>query len=112
MLHQTKLAQAFSTLRLFLRAILLTGQAHRALALLTLALVLFSAFMAPLQVWITKLVIDGVTTAAGQGAAPANDPAAGRSLLLPLALYLGIWALGRITEALDGQLHELMGVLA
>jgi ATP-binding cassette subfamily B protein len=108
-LNRTGFARVFSTPRLFLRAIVLTWQAHRALALSTLVLVLFNAFMAPLQIWITKLMIDGVTAAAGQGITSANDPAAWQSLLLPLALYTGIWALGQITATLDREVRQLMG---
>jgi len=55
-----------------LRAIALTWQAHPQLALLTLALMLFSALMAPLQLWITKLVIDGISAATLQGTASAD----------------------------------------
>jgi ATP-binding cassette, subfamily B, bacterial len=108
MLNREKFTQAFSTPRLFLRAIALTWQSHRPMALLTMALLLFSALMAPLQVWITKLVIDGITSALKQGVTSAT--ANWKSLLLSMALFLGVWVLGQITETLDGQVRELMGM--
>lgn len=108
--NETKLAQAFSTPHLFLRAIALTWQAHRPMALLTLVLVIVTAFMTPLQVWITKLVIDGVTIAVAQGATSISDPLVWRGLLLPLGLYAGIWALGQIIEGVDTQVRELLSL--
>ncbi len=64
--------------------------------------------MAPLQVWITKLVIDGITTATGQGVAFADNPALWQSLLLPLALSIGIWMAGQITGELDQDVRDLL----
>jgi ATP-binding cassette subfamily B protein len=109
MSSQTQPAPALSTPRLFLRALALAWQAHRPMAALTLALVLFTACIAPLQVWITKGVIDGITALAGPGAA-ADSLAAARRLLLPLGLYLGLWVLGQVIEALDGNVRELMAM--
>lgn len=103
-LNRAALTSVFSILRLFLRALTMPWHAHRAFTLLTVILVLFVSFMSPLQVWITKLMIDGVTATAGQ----TTDPAAWRNLLLPLALYVGIWMLGQVISGLDIEVRQLL----
>jgi ATP-binding cassette subfamily B protein len=103
-----KFAQLFSIPRLFLRALIMAWQADRRFALLTLGLVLFNAFMIPLQVWITKLMIDGVTELVEQGVTLDNTQAVWQSLLLPLTLYIGIWMVGQVTAGLDQEVRDLM----
>ena len=98
----------WSTPHLFLRALLMTWRAHPALASATLALVMFSALMPALQVWITKAAIDSVTAVVSRGAAADLD--AWQPLLGPVALYLLVWAAGQIATALDGAVRELMGL--
>ncbi|MBL8160374.1 MAG: ABC transporter ATP-binding protein, partial [Anaerolineae bacterium] len=112
MLNRTNFAQAVLVPRLFLRALFLTWQADRRLTLLTLGLVLFSALMTPLHVWISKVLIDGITAAAGQGITSADDPRVGSLLLLPLALYVSIWMLGQLSDGLDLELRRLLNVKA
>ncbi len=95
---------------LFWRALVMTWQAHRLLALATLALVTFSALMPPLQVWMTSVAIDAVTAVATRGGAAATNPATWQPLLGPVALYLLVWAIGQIATALDGAVRDLMGL--
>jgi len=102
--------QALSSVGLVLRAVGLTWRANRKLALLTLALLLISALIAPVQVWMTKLIIDGIVAAAGQGIAPANVLANGQKLLQLLALYVGVWTVGQAAGALDRQARGLMAM--
>ena len=110
MSNPTILSRLFSTSHLFARAVALTWQAHGPLALLTLVLMLVAAFVTPIQVWITKLVIDGVTSAVAQGVTSVRDPLVWRGLLLPLASYAGIWAVGQVIEGVDIQVRQLMGL--
>ncbi|MBL8155726.1 MAG: ABC transporter ATP-binding protein [Anaerolineae bacterium] len=111
MLNRTTFAQAILVPRLFLRALSLTWQADRRLTLLTLGLVLFSALMTPLHVWISKLLIDGITAAAGQGITSADDPRIW-PMLLPVAFYVVIWIVGQITDGLNMELRQLLDVKA
>ena len=110
MSNRATLSPLFATPRLFARAVALTWQAHRSLALWGLVLMFVASFVTPLQVWITKLVIDGVTVAVEQGVTSVRDPLVWRGLLLPLASYAGIWALGQVIEGIDIQVRQLMGL--
>ncbi len=99
----SKPIQSLATGRLFWRAIAMAWQAHPLLALLALALMFVNALMIPLQVWITKLVIDGISAVAGQGGTWSNTLASWQTFLLPMAIYIGIWGFG---QAKEGQLVE------
>lgn len=110
MTTRSKYRQALFSTGLIVRAVGLTWRAHRGLALLTLALLLVSALIAPVQVWMTKLIIDGVVAAAGQGVTPANVLANGQKLLLLLVIYVGVWTMGQAASALDRQTRGLMAM--
>jgi ATP-binding cassette, subfamily B, bacterial len=106
LLDQTRLGQAVLVLRMYQRALLMPWRAHKGLALLSWVLILINAFMTPLQLWITALVIDGITAAAG---GTAIDSAAGQNLLLTLALFILVWVVGQIAGELDLEVRELLG---
>lgn len=110
MTTQSRYRQAWFSVGLLFRAVALTWRANRRLALLTLALLLVSAVIAPVQVWMTKLVIDGVVAAAGQGGTPDNALANGQTLLQLLVIYVVVWTVGQAASALDRQTRGLMAM--
>ena len=102
---QTRVGQAAAVLRIYLRALVMPWQAHRGFALLSGVLILINAFMMPLQIWITALVIDGITTTVGQ---TPQDAVAWQNLLPPLALFIVIWVVGQVAGELDSQTRDLL----
>ncbi|MFN8528684.1 MAG: hypothetical protein U0670_08750 [Anaerolineae bacterium] len=61
--------------------------------------------MAPLQIWITARVIDGVIAIAGQDSQTAAD---WQRLLLPLALFIVIWIAGQVAGELNSETREFL----
>lgn len=104
----SRFGQILSTPRLFLRAVALTWRADRWLALLTLVLLLFSALIAPVQVWMTKLLLDSVVDAVGHGSNPATAWTHGQNLIQLLVVYVVVWTLGQAASAGDRQTRGLM----
>lgn len=107
---RSEMTQALATPGLFLRAMALTWRASRRLAALSLVLLLLNAVIAPVQVWMTKVVIDRVAAVAGQGVAPADPVVLGQGLLQFLVVYIGVWVLGQAASALDRQTRGLLAM--
>lgn len=104
MSSQAKSAQAFSTPCLFWRAIALTWQAHPPLTMLSIVLIFLSAAISPVQVWISKVMIDNLIVLSGQ------ERANWQALLLPLALYLALWIASQVAGSVEMQVRELLGL--
>ncbi len=104
MLSQTKSMRKLSTPRLFLRAMALAWQAHPPLAALSVVLIFLSATISPVQVWISKLMIDNLTVLAGQ------EQVNWQALLMPVALYLIIWIVSQVAGSVEDLVQELMAI--
>ncbi|MEW6755752.1 MAG: ABC transporter ATP-binding protein [Candidatus Latescibacterota bacterium] len=84
----------------------LVWQSGRGYALLAVLLAVLTAAVAPLQIWLTRLVIDGVATTVA--AAPPDGTAAWRALLAPLAGVFFLWMAGVVCQSLSAQVGDLM----
>ena len=96
--------QKLSTPRLFLRTMALAWQAHPPLAALSAVLIFLSAAIAPVQVWISKLMIDNLNVLVGQ------EQVNWQALLMPVALYLIIWTVSQVAESVEDLVQELMAI--
>lgn len=95
---------------IFVRALVATWRADRLLALLSGVVVIVSALISPLQVWITKFVIDAVTGQLSQenGSPPFGD--FGQDFLVFIGFYIVVWGAGQVIQAADSQLRELVSL--
>ena len=78
-------------------------------AILALGVSILGAVVPAAQVWITKVVIDNVVSAVGDGGGAAVDWV---GLLIPVAGVFGVWILGSICSAAATGLQEKVGFLA
>lgn len=108
MATQPESTQSFSILRLFLRALNVAWRAHPPLATLNVVLIILAAAISPMQVWISKLTIDHLSTLWGQGKAAWQTN--WRVLLLPLTLYLVIWAVSQMADGIEAHVRTLMAL--
>lgn len=108
MTTQPESTQSFSTPRLFLRALATAWRAHPPLAALNIVLLFLSATIAPVQVWMSKLTIDRLAVLLSQEA--ATWQANWQVILLPLTLYLVIWAVSQVAFSVEGQVRALMAL--
>jgi ABC-type multidrug transport system fused ATPase/permease subunit len=92
------------TLRLYARSLGLIWEASPSLALLSLTIVTLTGLAVPLQVWMTKLVIDRISRLL---AGETVDPTL---LLLPVALYTVVWLVGQISQSVASSVHELVSI--
>jgi ATP-binding cassette, subfamily B, bacterial len=95
-----------STLRNASRMLGLVWQSGRTYALLAVLLALASSAVVPLQIWLTRLVIDGVSATAATG--PPEDPDAWRALLAPLGGVFLVWMAGVVCESVSTQVRDLL----
>jgi ATP-binding cassette subfamily B protein len=91
--------------RLYVRTAQLVWQAAPLLALGTTALMLLGAVIAPLQVWITKLMIDSIAAIVSR-----SEHAGWQSLVPALALYVGVWAVAQVSQSVSADWRELLSV--
>lgn len=112
MTTQPESTQSFSTPRLFLRALTLTWRAHPPLATLNTVLLFLSATISPMQVWVSKVTIDRLSALLGPEKATWQTQMSSlpswQVTLLPLALYLVIWAAGQVARSIEGHVRELL----
>jgi hypothetical protein len=69
-----------------------------------IALTVLGAFSGPLQIWISAVAIDRIVQAVLGGLGTAN-PA---SIMVPLAGFAIIWAIGQMAASLNTSLSEIM----
>ena len=91
------------------RCVRLVWDAAGAHAILALGVSILGAVVPAAQVWITKVVIDNVVSAVGDGGGAAVDWV---GLLIPVAGVFGVWILGSICSAAATGLQEKVGFLA
>ncbi|MFN2220097.1 MAG: ABC transporter ATP-binding protein [Anaerolineae bacterium] len=99
-----KLGSLFRTLRLYARSLGLIWEASPSLTLLSLTTVTLTGLTAPLQVWMTKLVIDRIFRLLGGEATDST------LFLLPLALYTMVWLVGQVSQSVASSVHELVSI--
>jgi len=89
---------------LYLRMVGLAWEANPWLAVLSFITILLSGAAAPLQVWLSKRVIDQVSSLV-TGSAGVT---AWQDILVPLVLYLVMWALSQVSQSLSASVNELI----
>lgn len=87
------------------RALGLVWRASPGLAALSLITTLFTALMVPAQLWISREVIDRVSTAVNHEAVQASS---WTHLITPIILYLIVWCLGEFFQAIAFSVNELI----
>ena len=107
MLNTSPLRKATGVIRLYLRAIRLVWEASPTLTALTLVLAFLTAVTAPVQVWISKLMIDRIEELMGQRTGDGLQ-----ALLLPLALYVGVWAVSQVSQSVLVSFRDLLSTRA
>ena len=90
------------------RCIRLVWDAAGPHAILAIGVSILGAVVPAAQVWITKIVIDSVVSAVGDGDGAAVDWV---GLLIPVAGVFGVWILGSICSAAANGLLEKVGYL-
>ena len=90
------------------RCIRLIWDAAKLSAILAVGTNMLSAVVPAAQVWITKIVIDNVVSAVGNGDGAAVDWIA---LLIPVAGVFSVWVLGALCGAAANGLIEKVGYL-
>lgn len=90
------------------RCIRLVWDAAGPHAILAIGVSILGAVVPAAQVWITKIVIDSVVSAVGDGGGAAVDWV---GLLIPVAGVFGVWILGSICSAAANGLLEKVGYL-
>jgi ATP-binding cassette subfamily B protein len=103
MQDHSRISKAMRTIGLFWRAIRLVWDASPALTALTLALALLTAVTVPVQVWISKVMIDRIGALIGQG-----EGGSWQGLMLPLALYIGVWGISQVAQSVLYSVRELL----
>ncbi|MEW6755345.1 MAG: hypothetical protein AB1505_30845 [Candidatus Latescibacterota bacterium] len=86
-----------------LRLVWRTSRVHSLAAVL---LALLTAAVTPLQLWLTRLVIDAVAATAPSG--PPTDVAAWQALLAPLGGVFLVWMAGVVCQSLSVQVSDLL----
>ena len=89
--------------RLYARTMRLIWQAAPVLTSATIVLMLLTSVTTPVQVWISKLMIDHLAAMLGQG-----ERAGWQQLLPPLALYVGVWAIAQISQTISNDWRTLL----
>ncbi len=90
------------------RMLCLVWRASRWYCLATLALTAITAVVPPAQIWLTKMIIDGVADATAAGA--PRDMATWYVLLSPVAGVFLVWVGGGLCQSLNSHVRELMAV--
>ena len=111
---QQKSTRTFSAVNLFIRAFFLAWRAHPPLAALHIVMLFLSAAMGPVQVWMSKVMIDRLSTWLGSEAVSRQSN--WQVVMLPLTVYLVIWVVSQAAgiEALarlygDAHVHVVVG---
>src|SRR5689334_1811674 len=91
---KSRMAKATRILGLYGRAMRLIWEANPGLMASTLVLLFLGAITSPVQVWISKLMIDRISALVGQ-----RDGNGMQVLLAPLALYIGVWAISQVSQS-------------
>ena len=97
----------WKTATLYWHAFRIVWDANPALVSFTLLLTLLTAITSPVQVWISKLMIDQIGLLIGQ-----REVSSWQSLLVPLALYIGVWVVSQVSQTVFRSVQELLNISA
>jgi len=105
-----RLRELAAALRMYPRMYALAWTAHPRYAFLSLSLTVLAGLVAPAQIWITKLVIDGITEQVG--AARPGGSVAWTGVLSPIGLILAVWVVGAPCQSFGVHVRMLLGMSA
>ncbi len=95
--------KTFHIVRLFTRALQIVWDSSPSLTAALSLLTILSAVSVPLQVWISKQIIDRIALLIGQGRQASVE-----DLFLPLFFYIVIWALSQIVRSASSSFRNLL----
>jgi ATP-binding cassette, subfamily B, bacterial len=96
-----------SNVALYWHAFRIVWDANPTLTAFTLLLTLLTAITSPVQVWISKLMIDRIGLLIGK-----REVSSWQSLLVPLALYISVWVVSQVSQTVFRSVQELLNISA